>query len=95
MEFLEELINDLVGWVSPAGVDTGNSSVSGSAVTRRGSSYLSDASQPEHFFDLTTEDGQEEFLNLVAPVSLTKKGWRGCISLADLMPSSIFQCQSN
>ena len=77
MEFLEEIINDFVGWASPADEATGNTSVSGSAVTRRGSYYSSVASQPENYFDLTTEDGREEFLNLVMPVSLTKKRMEG------------------
>jgi hypothetical protein len=77
MEFLEEIINDFVGWASPAAEATENTSVSGSAVTRRGSSYSSVASQPEHFLDLTTEDGRKEFLNLVTPVSLTKKRMEG------------------
>ena len=73
MEFLEEIINDFVGWASPTEVATGNTSVSGSAATCHGLSYSSVASQPEHYFDLTTEDGKEEFLNLVMHVSLTKK----------------------
>eukprot|EP00804_Cyclotella_cryptica_P031199 CCRYP_019402-RA/>CCRYP_019402-RA protein AED:0.17 eAED:0.17 QI:0/0.5/0.33/0.66/0/0.33/3/1545/202 len=88
MEFLEELINDFVGWVSsPTVEDTGNNSISaGSAVTRRGLSYSSVASSsrasqaqdgPQHLFDLTTEDGREEFFHLVAPMSLTKKRMGG------------------
>ena len=88
MEFLEELINDFVGWVSsPTVEDTGNNSISaGSAVTCRGSAYSSVASSsrasqeqevPQHLFDLTTEDGREEFFHFVAPMSLTKKRMDG------------------
>ena len=62
MEFLEEIINDSVGWKSPADAATGNTSVSGSAVTHCGSSYSSVASQPEHYFDLTTEDVERNSL---------------------------------
>ena len=72
MQFLEELIHDFVGW-APVNVEAGNDSVATTTrTTRRGSSYSSVASQ-EHFFDLTTEEGREDFFLLSAPISMTKK----------------------
>ena len=76
MHFLQELISDFVGWKSyaaAAGDDNttaGDSSIA--ATTRRGSSYSSVPSHHQTFFDLTTEEGRQEFVELVRPTQVNK-----------------------
>lgn len=82
MQFLQELIHDFVGWGAAAEVvddDVTATSVSESttATTRRGSSYSSIPAQPRHFFDLTTEEGREDFISLVKVSQINRNRMEG------------------
>ena len=72
MEFLQQLIHDFIGW-DPIEVVNDDDDTTTAAYTRQGSSYSSVQSQPQHFFDLRTEEGREEYVALVKPSTITAK----------------------
>jgi hypothetical protein len=98
LDFLVELIKDLVGIVEEVQPETEAASAVSTSTTWRGSSYSTTSasvpSLPNMLYDITTADGREEYgLPTTRPAASQKRGWEVATSVIGLMGASIHLSQ--